>query len=163
MATTDAGERTYLCARFDPSSGLLATACSYQGGGMVRIDKISEGELIPVTELWRSDTRTHGKCFVDTLVRLDFSPDWWVVGPVRDIRHLPRCTAQRMAGRCCALRDRDVEGAMEGIGRCQGDRRQAVACEGGSRDGIPHGSPVLERRDPGMRGDPLDTFFSSMS
>ena len=74
VATTDAGERTY-CVRFDPSSGLLATACSYQGGGMVRIDKISEGELIPVTELWRSDTRTHGKALVDTLVRLDFSPD----------------------------------------------------------------------------------------
>ena len=74
VATTDAGERTY-CVRFDPSSGLLATACSYQGGGMVKIDRIGDGELIPVIELNRSDTKTPGKNFVDTLVHLDFSPD----------------------------------------------------------------------------------------
>jgi len=74
VTTTNAGERTY-CVRFSASSDLLAAACSYQGGGMVRIDKISEGELIPVIELNRSDTRTSGKRFVDTLVHMDFSPN----------------------------------------------------------------------------------------
>ena len=74
LATTNGGERTH-CVRFDPSSGLLATACSFQGGGMIRIDKISDGELIPVTELNRSDTRTSAKGFADTLVHLDFSLD----------------------------------------------------------------------------------------
>ncbi len=74
VATTDAGERTY-CVRFDPSSGLIATACSFQGGGMVKIDRIGDGELIPVIELNRSDTGTAGKHFVDTLVHLDFSAD----------------------------------------------------------------------------------------
>jgi WD40 repeat protein len=74
VASTDAGERTY-CVRFDPSSGLLATACSLQGGGMVKIHRIGDGELIPVIELNRSDTKTSGKHFIDTLVHLDFSPD----------------------------------------------------------------------------------------
>ncbi len=74
VATTDAGERTY-CVRFDPSSRLLATACSYQGGGTVKIDRIGDGDLIPVIELNRSDFRTPGKRFVDTLGHLDFSPD----------------------------------------------------------------------------------------
>ena len=74
VATTNAGERTY-CVRFDPSSGLLATAWSFQGGGMIRIGKIGDGELIPVVELNRSDRRTSGKRFADTLVHLDFSLD----------------------------------------------------------------------------------------
>ncbi len=42
---------------------------------MVRIDKIDDGDLIPVVELNRSDNRTPGKRFVDTLVHLDFTPD----------------------------------------------------------------------------------------
>ena len=74
VATTDAGERTY-CVRFAPSSDLLATACSFQGGGMIKIDRIGETELIPVIELNRCDTKTPAKRFVDTLVHLDFSPD----------------------------------------------------------------------------------------
>ena len=74
IATGEAGERTY-CVRFDPSSRLLATACSFQGGASVRIDRIEEGQLVPVTELERSHRRTPGKRFVDTLVHLAFSPD----------------------------------------------------------------------------------------
>ncbi len=74
VATTDAGERT-CCVRLDPASCLLATACSYQGGGMVRIHEIRDGQFIPVIELSRSDSRTPGKFFVDTLVHLDFTPD----------------------------------------------------------------------------------------
>ncbi len=73
-ATEEAGERTY-CVRFDPSSRLLATACSYQGGAAVRIAGIEDGRLVPVTELDRSHRRTPGKRFVDTLVHLAFSPD----------------------------------------------------------------------------------------
>src|SRR5262249_49783512 len=41
VTTGEAGERTY-CVRFDPSSRLLATACSFQGGGSVRIDRIED-------------------------------------------------------------------------------------------------------------------------
>jgi ankyrin repeat protein len=74
IATTDAGERTY-SVRFDPSSGLLGTACSFQGGGMVRIARIGDGKLIPVIELNRSGNATSAERFVDTLVHLDFSPD----------------------------------------------------------------------------------------
>ena len=74
VATGEAGERTY-CVRFDRSSRLLATACSFQGGGSVRIDRIEGGRLVPVTELDRSNRRTPGQRFVDTLVHLAFSPD----------------------------------------------------------------------------------------
>jgi hypothetical protein len=74
VATEDAGERTY-CVRFDPSSRLIATACSFQGGGFVRIDRIEKGRLVPVTQLDRSGHRTPAEQFVDTLVHLAFSPD----------------------------------------------------------------------------------------
>jgi hypothetical protein len=74
VATGEAGERTY-CVRFDPSSRLLATACSFQGGGSVRIDRIVDRRLVPVAELDRSHRRTPGKRFVDTLVHLAFSLD----------------------------------------------------------------------------------------
>ncbi|QDV36898.1 ankyrin repeat domain-containing protein [Tautonia plasticadhaerens] len=74
VATEEAGEGT-CCVRFDPSSRLLATACSFQGGGHVRIDRIEGGRLVPVAELDRSDHRTPGKRFVDTLAHLAFSPD----------------------------------------------------------------------------------------
>jgi hypothetical protein len=50
VATEEAGERTY-CIRFDPSSRLLATACSFQGGGFVRIDRIEDGSLEPMSKL----------------------------------------------------------------------------------------------------------------
>lgn len=73
-ATEEAGERTY-SVRFDPSSRLLATACSFQGGGFVRIDRIEDGRLGPVSRLDRSRHRTPARRFVDTLVHLAFSPD----------------------------------------------------------------------------------------
>ena len=75
VATLEAGERTY-AVRFDPTSRLLATACSFQGGGHVRIDRLGgDGRWAPVRELVRSDTRTPGKRFVDTLAHVAFSPD----------------------------------------------------------------------------------------
>jgi hypothetical protein len=73
-ATEEAGERTY-CVRFDPTSRLLATACSFQGGGHVRIDRIESGTLVPVAVLDRSDHRPPGGRFVDTLAHVAFSPD----------------------------------------------------------------------------------------
>ena len=74
VAIEEAGERND-CVRFDPTSRLLATACSFQGGGHVRIDRIEGGRLVPVAELGRSDHRTPGHRFVDTLAHLAFSPD----------------------------------------------------------------------------------------
>jgi hypothetical protein len=74
VGTEEAGERTD-CVRFDPSSRLLATACSFQGGGYVRIDKTEGGRLVPVARLDRSNHRTPDKRFVDMLVHLAFSPD----------------------------------------------------------------------------------------
>ena len=121
---------------------------------MVRIDKIDDGDLIPVVELNRSDSRTPGKRFSRYAGPPGFHPGRRIVGSIRDLGYLPRCTTQGMAGRCCALRDRNMEAAMEGIGRCQGNWRQAIAGQGGSRDGIPHGSAVPERRDTCMWGDP---------
>ncbi len=61
---------------FDPTSTILASACSFQGGGHVRLDKLSdEGQLISVYELWRSDINTPSDAFVDRLINLAFSPD----------------------------------------------------------------------------------------
>src|SRR4029077_497186 len=74
LATGEAGERTN-CVRFDPSSRLLATACSFQGGGSVRIDRIEDGRLVPLAGLDRSNGRAPAKRFVDTRVHLAFSPD----------------------------------------------------------------------------------------
>lgn len=74
VATQEAGERTY-SIRFDPTSRLLAVACSFQGGAHVRIDRIEGGRLASATELDRSDHRTPGDRFVDTLAHLAFSPD----------------------------------------------------------------------------------------
>ena len=74
VATQEAGERTY-CVRFDPTSRLLAVACSFQGGGHVRIDRIEIGRLTATAQLERSGHRTPGKRFVDTLAHLAFSPD----------------------------------------------------------------------------------------
>jgi ankyrin repeat protein len=74
VATAAAGERTS-CVRFDPSSHLLATACSFQGGGSVRIHGIEQDCLIPVEELNRSDCTTAARDFVDSLIHLAFSPD----------------------------------------------------------------------------------------
>jgi hypothetical protein len=74
VSTQEAGERTH-CVRFDPSSRVLATACSFQAGGFVRIDRIEAGHLVPVAKLDRSNRKTAGNRFVDTLVHLAFSSD----------------------------------------------------------------------------------------
>jgi ankyrin repeat protein len=66
---------------FSPSSDLLASACSYQGGAEVVIDQISQaGQISRVQELDRSDMNTPPTRFVDTLPHLAFSPDGrWLV------------------------------------------------------------------------------------
>jgi ankyrin repeat protein len=69
----EAGERTYAVC-FDPTSRLLATACSSQGGGYVRVDAISDrGDLTPSHKLERSYYQTRPDEFVDSLVHLAFS------------------------------------------------------------------------------------------
>lgn len=96
VASDEAGERTY-CLRFDPSSLLFATACSYQGGGLVRVDRVDGGILEPISQLERAVPRPDWRGlfdwigdaaalaaerhpparadFVDTLAHLAFSPD----------------------------------------------------------------------------------------
>jgi len=60
---------------FSPDSRLLATACSFQGGGHVRIDAIGDdGVLTQRLMLWRSDYKTRAEQFVDTLARVTFDP-----------------------------------------------------------------------------------------
>ncbi|HEX5243065.1 MAG TPA: ankyrin repeat domain-containing protein [Tepidisphaeraceae bacterium] len=62
--------------QFSPDSRLLATACSSQGGGHIRLDAVgSDGQLTPVTELERHFRPPPAKRFVDVLVRVRFSPD----------------------------------------------------------------------------------------
>jgi WD40 repeat protein len=74
-AKTEGGEWTSALL-FDPSSTLLASACSFQGGGYVRLDKLSnEGQLTTLHELGRSDYKTPKNVFVDSLIDLAFSPD----------------------------------------------------------------------------------------
>jgi WD40 repeat protein len=74
-AEIEGGERTSALL-FSPTSPILASACSFQGGGHVRIDRIDqEGRVFPVYELDRSDFSTLPGAFVDSLVDLAFSPD----------------------------------------------------------------------------------------
>lgn len=62
--------------QFSPDSRLLATACSSQGGGHIRLDAVgSNGQLTPVTELDRHFRPPPAKRFVDVLVQIRFSPD----------------------------------------------------------------------------------------
>jgi WD40 repeat protein len=71
----EGGERTHSLV-FDPHSRYLAAACSFQGGGNVRIDRVvGSGELIPMHALDRSNFATKPPEFVDTLCALCFSPD----------------------------------------------------------------------------------------
>jgi WD40 repeat protein len=61
---------------FNPASTVLASACSFQGGGHVRIDHIdNEGHLLPMYQLDRSNISTLPSAFVDSLIHLAFSPD----------------------------------------------------------------------------------------
>ena len=71
----ESGERT-MAVRFSPDSRLLATACSFQGGGSVRLDAVGDdGRLTRLAQLERSDRDTPPGRFVDTLARLAFGPD----------------------------------------------------------------------------------------
>ncbi|WP_165247992.1 ankyrin repeat domain-containing protein [Paludisphaera soli] len=97
VATVNGGEQT-LCVRFHPSSLLVAAACSFQGGGHVRIDRIESGRLIPVAELERSDFRTPAGRFVDTLAHLAFSPDGRHLALFETSRHGTRRNSPRPAG-----------------------------------------------------------------
>ncbi len=75
LAKVDGGEYTSTVL-FSPSSRLLASACSFQGGGYIRIDRVNEqGQLTPVSTLERSSVETPASVFVDTLVHMAFSPD----------------------------------------------------------------------------------------
>jgi len=61
---------------FDPTSNILASACSFEGGGYIRIDRIDQkGQLYPIYELDRSNFSTLPSVFVDSLIHLAFSPD----------------------------------------------------------------------------------------
>src|SRR5205814_1471480 len=74
-ACVEAGERNHAIV-FDPTSHLLATACSFQGGGHVRADRIGpDGSLTPLHELQRSGYRTPEAQFVDALADIAFSLD----------------------------------------------------------------------------------------
>jgi hypothetical protein len=97
-AKTEGGEWTSALL-FDPGSTLLASACSFQGGGYVRLDKLSnEGQLTTLHELQRSDYKTPANVFVDSLIDLAFSPD-----------------GRWLAWKYCALPCRDRSVAMAGI------------------------------------------------
>lgn len=74
VAVIEGGERTGSVV-FDPSSRLLASACSFQGGGHVRVDTVDDGVVTPLHELDRSNYKTPGELFVDTLCSLAFSSD----------------------------------------------------------------------------------------
>jgi ankyrin repeat protein len=71
----EGGERT-MSVRFSPDLRRLAAACSFQGGGHVRLDDIGpDGQLTRERELERSVYNTPASRFVDTLARVRFSPD----------------------------------------------------------------------------------------
>jgi hypothetical protein len=75
VSIVEGGERTHSLV-FDPHSRYLAAACSFQGGGHVRIDRVAgSGELVPMHALDRSNCATDPPDFVDTLCALCFSTD----------------------------------------------------------------------------------------
>lgn len=74
-ARVDSGEQV-ASMQFSSDSRLLATACSFQGGGHVRVDAVgSEGQLTLVMKLKRPFRAPPAKRFVDLLVQVRFSPD----------------------------------------------------------------------------------------
>jgi WD40 repeat protein len=88
-AEVEGGEWTFPLL-FHPTAALLASACSFQGGGHIRLDRIgNQGELIPLHILDRSDYLTHPKDFVDSLICLAFSPDgqWLTLFETSSIYH----------------------------------------------------------------------------
>ncbi|MCU0463371.1 MAG: ankyrin repeat domain-containing protein [Anaerolineae bacterium] len=76
LGKVDAGEWT-AAVRFSPSSQLLATACSFQGGGHVGIHKITNNKIEDIYTFDRSNYTTPGNRFVDSLIDIAFSPDSW--------------------------------------------------------------------------------------
>jgi ankyrin repeat protein len=72
-AEIEAGERTDSVA-FSPDGTLLATACSFQGGAHVRIDRVNEGgRLDEHVTIDRAGRRTAPEHFVDTIPGLAFT------------------------------------------------------------------------------------------
>jgi hypothetical protein len=64
------------CVRFSPDGSRLASACSSQGGGEVRLDRVAEsGSLRLLHRLSRSRVDTPAADFVDELISLAFTPD----------------------------------------------------------------------------------------
>jgi WD40 repeat protein len=65
---------------FDASGELLASACSFQNGAMVRIDRIVKDALAPVREIGRADHQTPDQSFVDCISSVAWAPDGSTVG-----------------------------------------------------------------------------------
>jgi WD40 repeat protein len=73
-AEADAGERTD-CVAFSPDGSLLATACSFQGGAHVRLDRVDDdGRLEHHLDIDRAVYNTPPEHFVDTISGLAFTP-----------------------------------------------------------------------------------------
>lgn len=73
-AELDAGERNDSVA-FSPDGRLLATACSFQGGAHVRLDRVhDDGQLYQHALIDRADRGTAPEHFVDTIPGLAFTP-----------------------------------------------------------------------------------------
>jgi dipeptidyl aminopeptidase/acylaminoacyl peptidase len=73
IAEADAGERTN-CVVFSPDGTLLATACSFQGGAYVRLDRVDDnGRLEHHADIDRAAYDTASEHFVDTISGLAFT------------------------------------------------------------------------------------------
>lgn len=74
-AEVEGGERT-CCLAFSPNGSLLASACSFQGGAHVRLDRVTaDGRLEPSNSVDRADCDTPSQRFVDTIPAIVFTPD----------------------------------------------------------------------------------------
>ena len=74
-AEAEAGERTDSVA-FASDGSTLATACSFQGGAHVRLDRVTgDGRLEPLGEIDRAGRGTPPESFVDTIPAVVFTPD----------------------------------------------------------------------------------------
>jgi WD40 repeat protein len=71
---TDAGEWTTRVA-FDAGSRMVASACCFQAGAMVRIDAVSDAGLTPLHEIWRADAQSSGSLPVEGISSLEWSAD----------------------------------------------------------------------------------------
>lgn len=73
LAQVEGGEWINSVA-FDASGERLASACSFQNGAMVRIDRVVADALEPVRELPRSDQNTPEQTFVDFVASVAWEP-----------------------------------------------------------------------------------------